>query len=92
MGSITLLSENTISFCSTDAPILFMYFKTKSLREPEDTESYVDVYWEDYPEIPPKQVYTTSEFLNQWFYNGMYHTTSIGGHYLNTYINSRIFR
>ena len=87
--ALILVSLNAISFCSTDAPILFMQFKTKSLREPEDTESYVDVQWDDYPVIPPKQVYNTSQFLNEWFYNGMYHTASIGGHYLNTYINSR---
>lgn len=87
--ALILVSFNSISFCSTDAPILFMQFKTKSLREPEDTESYVDVQWDDYPEIPTRQVYTTSEFLNEWFYNGMYHTTSIGGHFLNTYITSK---
>jgi len=87
--ALILVTLNSISFCSTDAPILFMQFKTKALREPEDTESYVDVNWDDYPVIPPKQVYNTSEFINNWFYNGMFHTTSIGGHYLNTYINSR---
>jgi len=87
--ALILVSLNTISFCSTDAPILFMQFKTKSLREPEDTESYVDVQWDDFPVIPPKIVYNTSQFLNDWFYNGMYHTASIGGHYLNTYINSK---
>ena len=88
---LLFLNLYLISLCLDDAPILLIGFKTKSLREEEDPDDYTEDYWyydEDgnpiRREIP---IYNTSTFLDEWFYNGIYYTATIGGKQLNTYIN-----
>ena len=87
------ISLYLITFCLDDAPILLMEFKTKSLRDLDDPKDYIEEYWfydEDGNPIKREtSVYNATIFLNKWFYNGIYHTISIGGKYLNSYINLR---
>jgi len=82
-----------ILFCLDDKPILLMEFKTKSLRDIDDPEDYIEESWYydgDGNRIKRETpVYNATVFLNKWFYNGIYHTISIGGKYLNSYINLR---
>ena len=68
-----------------------MDFKTKSLRDLDDPNDYIEESWYydgDGNRIKRETtVYNTTIFLNKWFYNGIYHTISIGGKNLNSYIN-----
>ena len=86
-----LFSLFLLSFSADDAPILLMEFKTKYLRKEENPEEYLEesiIYDGDgNPIIRKIPIYNESIFLNKWFYNGIYHSTSIGGKKLNTYIN-----
>jgi len=90
---LIFISLYLISFCLDDAPILLMEFKTKSLRDLDDPKDYIEEYWfydEDGNPIKREaSVYNATIFLNKWFYNGIYHTISIGGKYLNSYIHLR---
>ena len=85
------ISLHLISFCLDDKPILLMDFKTKSLRDLDDPNDYIEESWYydgDGNRIKRETtVYNTTIFLNKWFYNGIYHTISIGGKNLNSYIN-----
>ena len=85
------ISLHLISFCIDDKPILLMDFKTKSLRDLDDPNDYIEEYWyyDGDGNLIKREttVYNTTIFLNKWFYNGIYHTISIGGKNLNSYIN-----
>ena len=89
---LILSSLISIYFCLDDSSILIIPFKGKSLQKEEDPEDYSEPYWsqeedEDYPSVPPKQVYNASTFISNWFYNGMYSLTTIGSKVIESYIN-----
>ena len=88
---LIFISLYLISFCLDDAPILLMEFKTKSLRDLDDPQDYIEESWYydgDGNRIKRETcVYNATIFLNKWFYNGIYHTISIGGKNLNFYLN-----
>ena len=88
---LIFISLHLISFCIDDKPILLMEFKTKSLRDLDDPNDYIEESWYydgDGNRIKRETtIYNATVFLNKWFYNGIYHTISIGGKYLNSYIN-----
>ena len=90
---LIFISLYLISFCLDDAPILLMEFKTKSLRDKDDPEDYIEEYsfYDEDGNLIKREtsVYNATVFLNKWFYNGIYHTISIGGKDLNSYINLR---
>ena len=89
--SLILSSLISIYLCLDDQPILLVPFKGKSLQKEEDPEDYSEPYWnqedEEFPYAPPKQVYNSSAFISDWFYNGMYTLTNIGSKMIESYIN-----
>jgi len=75
--------------CLDDSSILLIPFKGKSLQKEEEPEDFIEPNWsdDDYPYVPKIQVYNSSTFINQWFYNGMYTLNTIGTRQIESYIN-----
>ncbi len=88
--AIIFLYLSTTSFCLEESSILLLPFKTKSLQKEEDDEDWVEPYQSDdegeWPS-PPSQVFTSSEFLNKWFYNGLNVETKINNYIIESYVN-----
>ena len=92
-----IISINFIILCSlvslylslNDSSILLIPFKGKSLQKEEDPEDYSEPHWidDDYPYAPQRNVYNSSTFITQWFYNGMYTLNTIGSKQIESYIN-----
>ena len=87
-----LSSLNIICLCLTDSSKLLFQFKGKSLHKEEDSDSDENTqpYWvddPDYPFLPPNNVYNSSTFISEWFYNGMYTISFIGSSKIESYIN-----
>ena len=87
-----LSSLNIICLCLTDSSKLLFQFKGKSLHKEEDSYSDENTqpYWvddPDYPFLPPNNVYNSSTFISEWFYNGMYTISFIGSSKIESYIN-----
>ena len=79
----------TVSFCLEQSSILLFPFKTKSLQKEED-EDWVEPYQTEEDgewHIPIQPVFSTSEFINKYFYNGLYIMTTINKRPIETYVN-----
>ena len=73
-----------------DSSILLIPFKGKSLQKEEDPDDYTEPHWmedDEYPYAPQRNVYNSSTFITQWFYNGMYTLSTIGSKQIESYIN-----
>ena len=79
----------SIMFCLEESSILLFPFKTKSLQKEEDSEDWVEPYQQDgdSPYVLPKQVFNASQFINRWFYNGLYIMTNINSRSIESYLN-----
>ena len=80
----------SISFCIEQPSILLLPFKSKGLQK-EEEEDVVEPYqtedengWPHYPITP---VFNASQFINKWFYNGMYIMSNINRRQIESYIN-----
>ena len=76
--------------CLEDSSILLIPFKGKSLQKEEDPEDFTEPQWmegDEYPIFPQRNVYNSSSFITQWFYNGMYTLATIGSKQIESYIN-----
>ena len=88
--SIIILHLFSIFLCVNDTSFLIIQFKGKSLQEEEQIDEDSEPMWEidsDYPYIPKVEVYNSSTFINEWFYNGMFTFSSIGSTIIESYIN-----
>ena len=73
-----------------DSSILLIPFKGKSLQIDDKDDEDFEPMWEtesDYPFAPKEEVYNSSRFINEWFYNGMYAYQTIGSKNIESYIN-----
>lgn len=78
-----------VSFCLEQSSILLFPFKTKSLQK-EEEEDWVEPYQTEEDgewHIPVQPVFNSSEFINKYFYNGLYILTTINKKSIETYIN-----
>ena len=76
--------------CLEESSILLIPFKGKSLQKEEDPDDYSEPQWtedDEYPYSPERNIYNSSTFITQWFYNGMYTITNIGSKQIESYIN-----
>ena len=80
----------TISICIEQPSILLLPFKTKSLQK-EEEEDVVEPYQTEgedgWPYYPVNPVFNASQFINKWFYNGMYIMSNINRKRIESYIN-----
>ena len=80
----------TISICIEQPSILLLPFKTKSLQK-EEEEDVVEPYQTEgedgWPYYPVNPVFNASQFINKWFYNGMYIMSNINRKQIESYIN-----
>jgi len=83
---LLLFSKITVILCLEESSKIMIAFKGKSLRR-EDDEDYVEPYQVDDQTGPIINNYTSTKFITEWFYNGMYHYTSIGNRSIESYIN-----
>ena len=80
----------SLSLNLDDSSILLIQFKGKSLLADEIIDEDSEPMWEtdsDYPYVPKEEIYNTSQFINNWFYNGMYAFHMIGSKQIESYIN-----
>ena len=80
----------TLSFCLEQSSILLLPFKTKSLLKEDDGEDWVEPYQRDddeWPYNPPKEVFNVSQFINKYFYNGLYVLSNINKRNIESYVN-----
>ena len=84
-----LCSLVSLNLCLNDSSILLIPFKGKILQKEEDPEDYNIPHWidDDYPYAQQTNVYNSSTFITQWFYNGMYTLNTIGSKQIESYIN-----
>ena len=88
--SLSLFSLEII--CIEQSSILLLPFKTKSLQKELEEEDWIEPYQtegdeENWPVVPIKQVLNSSEFINKWFYNGLYIMTNINKYSIESYLN-----
>ena len=87
---LTFFSLLTLSFCIEDASIVLLPFKTKCLQK-EEEEEWVEPYQtendEDWGANIIKHVFNTSQFINKWFYNGLYILSTINKRRIESYLN-----
>ena len=89
---ILLLYIFSISFCLEQSSILLFPFKTKSLQK-EEEEDWVEPYQtendgeNEWTYAPVNLVLNSSQFINKWFYNGMYIMSNINKKTIETYVN-----
>ena len=87
---LLLFSKISIILCLEDSSKIMIIFKGKSLRRKvEEEEDYTEPYQYDDQIGPIVHNYTSKNFITEWFYNGMYHLTSIGSSSIESYINVR---
>lgn len=85
---LILFSEISIILCLEESSKIMIIFKGKSLRRKvEEEEDYTEPYQYDDQIGPIVHNYTPTMFITEWFYNGMYHFTSIGSKSIESYIN-----
>ena len=80
----------SISFCIEQPSILLLPFKTKSLQKEEEdevVEPYQTEGEDGLPYYPVNPVFNASQFINKWFYNGMYIMSNIDRKQIESYIN-----
>ena len=81
----------TLSFCIEESSILLLPFQTKGLQKEEEEEEWTEPYQnqndDDYPYSPVKRVFNSSQFINKWFYNGLYVLSTINNKNIESYIN-----
>ena len=71
-----------------ESSFLLIPFKGKSLlNDDKDDEDFEPMWESDYPYVPKEEVYNSSRFINEWFYNGMYTYHTIGSKQIESYIN-----
>ena len=82
----------SVSFCLEQSSILLFPFKTKSLQK-EEEEDWVEPYQtendgeNEWTYAPVNLVLNSSQFINKWFYNGMYIMSNINKKTIETYVN-----
>ena len=85
-----LFSLFSLAFCLEESSILLLPFKTKSLQK-EEEEEWVEPYQtendEEWGYNFIKQVFNCSEFINKWFYNGLYILSTINKKSIESYLN-----
>ena len=90
LNLILILSLIFISYCLEKSSILLLPFKTKGLQKEEDEEDWAEPYQrqsdEDWPD-PSQVIFNVSQFINKYFYNGMYVMTTINKKGIESYIN-----
>ena len=87
---LLLFSKISTILCLEDSSKIMIIFKGKSLRRKvEEEEDYTEPYQYDDQIGPIVHNYTSKNFITEWFYNGMYHLTSIGSSSIESYINVR---
>ena len=87
---LLLFSKISFSLCLEESSKIMLIFKGKSLRrkeEEEEEEDYTEPYQYNNQSVLIVYNYTSTKFITQWFYNGMYHFTSIGKKSIESYIN-----
>ena len=85
---ILIFFSLNLILCLNDSSILLIQFLGKNLRKEYESDEYIEPLWElDKRDIPQKEVYNSSTFLNEWFYNGMYSLINIGNKQIEYYIN-----
>lgn len=85
---LLLLSKISIILSLEESSKIMMRFIGKSLRRKvEEDEDYVEPYQYDDQTGPIINNYNSKKFINEWFYNGMNHLTSIGSKSIESYIN-----
>ena len=88
---IILLSILTISYCLEKSSILLLPFKSKGLLKEDDQEDWIEPYQgqdeEDWPYKPSQEIFNETQFINKYFYNGMYILTTINKRSIESYIN-----
>ena len=85
---LLLFSEISFSLCLEESSKIMLIFKGKSLRRrEEEEEDYTEPYQYNNQSVLIVNNYTSKKFITQWFYNGMYHFTSIGKKSIESYIN-----
>ena len=92
MISLSLFSLIFISLCIEQPSILLLPFKTKSLQKELEEEDWIEPYQtegeeEDWPYVPTQKTLNSSEFINKWFYNGLYIMTNINKNRIESYLN-----
>ena len=82
-------SFSTLYFCLEQSSILLLPFKTKGLLKEDDGEDWVEPYQRDdeWPYNPPKEVFNVSQFINKYFYNGLYVLSNINKRNIESYVN-----
>ena len=87
---LLLFSKISIILCLEESSKIWIIFKGKSLRSKvEEEEDYTEPYQYNDQIGPIVHNYTSTKFIKEWFYNGMYHFTSIGSKQIESYINVR---
>ena len=90
LPSVLFFCLLTVSFCLEQSSILLFPFKTKSLQK-EEEEDWVEPYQtqvdEDSWSPPIQPVFNTTEFINKYFYNGLYIMSTINKKTIETYVN-----
>ena len=82
----------SVSFCLEQSSILLFPFKTKSLQK-EEEEDWVEPYQtendgeNEWTYAPVNLILNSSQFINKWFYNGMYIMSNINKKTIETYVN-----
>ena len=88
---ITLFSLINLSFCLEESSILLLPFQTKGLQKEEEEDDWVEPYLkeneDDSPYVPYNPVLNSSQFINKWFYNGLYILTNINKRSIECYLN-----
>ena len=85
---LLLFSKISFILCLEESSKIMIIFKGKSLRrKPEEDEDYTEPYQYDEQSGLIINNYTSTKFITEWFYNGMYHLTSIGNTLIESYIN-----
>lgn len=85
---LILFFKISIILCLKESSKIMIIFKGKSLRRKvEEEEDYTEPYQYDDQIGPIVHNYTPTMFITEWFYNGMYHFTSIGSKLIESYIN-----
>ena len=86
-----LFSLIPLSFCIEESSILLLPFQTKGLQKDEEQDYFVEPYQsqneDDWPYEPIKQVFNSSQFINKWYYNGLYVLTTINKKRIESYLN-----
>ena len=86
-----LFSLIPLSFCIEESSILLLPFKTKGLQKDEEQDYFVEPYQsqneDDWPYEPINQVFNSSQFINKWYYNGLYVLTTINKKSIESYLN-----